>query len=237
MATVLQSSFVNTLIPVVMGGLMVFLGAYACYRGIDLLREGGEMAGTDPVDAAAVPETRGVVDVSGTARPLSETVTAPFSGTESLSYAAARQKLDVGTGPEDPNTWDKVDLVEDQVPFLVEDDTGTVAVDPTGATLSRDGEVIESGNNRRKKEWRVDPGETVHVYGQRRDTADVGADSPLAGESAYVGDGADVTYRIADSERGTATRSVLIKGGALVVGGLAGIVVGGAIALSPVFGF
>lgn len=237
MPAVLQSSFVNTLIPVVMGSLMAFLGAYACYRGVGLLREGGGMAATDPVDAAAVAQERGVVDVSGTARPLDGTVTAPYSGVESLSYAAARQKLDAGTGPEEPNTWDTVDLQEDQVPFVVEDDTGMVAVDPAGATLSRDGDVIQSGNNRRKKEWRLDPGETVHVYGQRRDTADVDADSPLAGESAYVGDGSEVTFRITDSERGSATRSVLIKGAGLVVGGLAGVVVGGAIALSPVFGF
>lgn len=237
MSIVLQTPFLNTLIPAVMGGLAICIGAYACYRGVALLRAGGGMAATDPVDAADVAEARGVVDVSGTARPLDGTVTARFSGVETLSYAAARQKLDVGTGPEDPNTWDNIDLEEDQVPFVVEDDTGRVAVDPAGATLSRDGEVIESGNNRRKKEWRLDPGESVHVYGQRRDTADVGADSSLSDESVYVGDGEEVTFRIADSDRGSATMSVLIKGGAAAIGGLIVMVFGGVLLLSPVFGF
>lgn len=206
------------------GGGLVALG-----WGAISFRDGYEMWSNDPVEAAAVAEQRGVVEVTGTARPLEDTVVAPYTDTECLAHEHRTRVKEDGVGDDDNDRWRTVDRGEDSVPFLVEDDSGTVAVDPEGADLSMDEESLNSNNRRRKTERRLDVGETVHVFGHRRDDGD----GALADEPVHIGDGDEANYRIADASGERAVVRLLAKGtGAVAAGavfvGVAGWILSGA---------
>ncbi|WP_336036070.1 GIDE domain-containing protein [Halobacterium yunchengense] len=202
-------------------------GVVATWWGVRTFTDGYEIWSHDPVDAAAVADAAGVVEVTGTARPLDETVVAPYTNTECLAHEYRTQVEERDHGDEDGGTeWRTVERGSDEVPFVVTDDSGSVAVDPSGAELSMDDEDLDDGPNRRRTERRLDVDETVHVYGHRRDDG-------LGDEPVYVGDGDAVNFRIADTTAGRAVGRLLAKGAvALVAGvvcfGIAGLVATGA---------
>lgn len=200
-------------------------GVVAIWWGAVNFRDGYQMWSHEPVNAGAVASETGVVEVTGTARPMEETVVAPYSEQECLAheYRTKVQRNDVGGG-DDTSEWRTVESGSESVPFLLEDGSGSVAVDPDGAELSMDERDHSSSMHRRQIESRLDAGETVHVFGHRRD------DGALADQSVYVGDGDEANYRIADTSGGRAVARLLAKGaGAIVFGalfvGIAGYVV------------
>jgi hypothetical protein len=154
-----------------------------------------------PDDVMDVP-SGGQIELEGTARPATGTVEAPFTGGECLvcDYEVEEYRSQ-GKG----RSWQTIDEGRLVVPFLVEDGTGSVLVEPAGvrtnlstaAEIDVDGgaepparirrfieatpdvdsentsvdlKVIElnTGNDRRYVERRLDPGETVHVLGHAR---------------------------------------------------------------------
>lgn len=125
---------------------------------------------------ADVPRSRlrsvamGFAEVSGTARQRTP-VMAPYSGIPCVTcrYLAEEEDSDRRGG------WRTIEKGQSADWFTLEDDTGTIVVDPDGAdlVLGRDYRTIERGDGwlgrrRRYTEWRLHPGETACVVGTVR---------------------------------------------------------------------
>lgn len=206
-------------------------GLVAVAWGALHFRDGYAMWTNDPVDAAQVRYEDGVVEVTGTANPLHDTIEAPYSNESCLAYEYKRKERrddhahdDDDTGPD----WRTVDSGSSSVPFVVEDESGTVAVDPEGADISMDDTDYSSRTRTKRLEGRLDVGETVHVFGHHRQAAE----GDLADEPVHIGDGDQVNFRIADTSGGRAVLRVLAKGAGSVVFGAIFVGVAGFILLS-----
>lgn len=202
-------------------------GLVAIWWGAVNVRDGFEIWSHDPIDAAAVRHESGVVEVSGTADPLHDTVTAPYSDEECLAYEYKRKERRDDIGDDDDNTseWRTIDSGDDSVPFLVEDDSGRVPVDPDGADISMEKRDYSSSMRTKQQESRLDPGETVHVFGHKH----TDGDGVLSDQPVHIGDGEQVNYRIADTSGSRAVVRLFAKGvGAVAFGavflGIAGFV-------------
>jgi hypothetical protein len=190
---------------------MVGAGIVLAGWGVLNLRDGYQIFSNDPVDATAVRHESGVVEVSGTAKRFDETITAPYSGEDCLVYDYHKKvrENDAHDEDDDPPDWRTVDRGSNSVPFVVEDDSGRVSVDPAGASISMSDKDYSSIADVREIEARVDIGEVVHVFGHAlRDDTGVFADAPV-----HIGDGDEVTYRIADTSGGRAVLRLLAKAG------------------------
>jgi len=159
------------------------------------------VVGISPTDVISLSTgTTGPVSITGHARRADKHLTAPFTGSEchALEYEVEELRH-TGNAP----SWVKIDSRIRTVPFLLDDGTGSVLVDPERVRLSLnesetirvdggerpperirafiestedvdseerslDLKVVELdvGNDRKYIERRLDPGETVTVFGQ-----------------------------------------------------------------------
>ena len=205
----------------------------------------------------------GPVQVTGEARPLEGTLTGPVSNDPCLAYEVSvreRRGIPAGSGSRAGlgRGTATVATDADAVPFVVDDGSGGVAVDPDAVTVrptdgrshaadasvsvdggdlppphvQRTAGELGIGESSRAREYRensVRPGETVHV---------VGSVDPLDGDVAgyrVVSDGPDAPCAVAaagdrDSVR-TAVRNRVRYAGALGVSLLAAGGLGMALAL------
>lgn len=214
-------------VALAMMGLAVLVGPWVMVLGTRHLRQGYRIFANDPVGAGEAHLADGVVEVEGTARPLDGTLSGEYTDEPAVVQTWRRQRKEETTDSDGntTSTWKTVERGSDSVPFLVADDTGQVAVDPSGATLSVDqSRVRESGwlrgrnETHRRYEGRIEPGDSVHVFGQTLSASDP-ADAP--GENrTYVGGGSDVSEFVvsAGSELRTVVRycgfGVLLVGAA-----------------------
>lgn len=113
---------------------------------------------------------------------------------------------------------------QDGVPFTVSDDSGTVVVDPEGATLTFDRDIVSNTGAQIKTEWRLEPGESVYVSGQYRD----GSTGSAPGDArAYIGAGEDgSTFTVSDASQTRTILRFLAKGTVFSVLGLVMLSVG-----------
>ncbi len=124
---------------------------------------------------ADVPRSRlrsvamGFAEVSGTARMRTQ-VMGPYSGIPCVTCRFLAEEED-----EDRRGWRTIESGQSPDWFVLEDDTGSIVVDPDGANLvlGRDYRTIELaegwlGRRRRYTEWRLHPGETACVIGTVR---------------------------------------------------------------------
>jgi hypothetical protein len=219
------------------GGIV--LGVYVLANSEAVLTRFRNMAASDVTPAAEVPDTTGVVEVTGTAEPIGESVQSPHTDTECLLYDYNKTRIveddHDGDGIDDSRRRQHLDHDHDHVQFRVEDDSGSIPVDPAGADLSVgrddvDGYKETTDSGVRITENRIDIGETVHVWGQRQ------TDEAAPG-GVCVGDGEDVQFRIGTSGQIRAVAEVglqaivtalfgivCILGGAYVLLGFAGVV-------------
>jgi hypothetical protein len=173
----------------------------------------------DPIPAAEVHTETGVVELEGTATELEGTTTSKYTTTDCLAYSYEKKKRRHDPDPDDTDDWHTVDSGGDRVPFLVTDETGTVAVDPAGADLSINQDRISSSYNTRTYESRLDCGEQVHVYGHKHEAVEEG--EQLGDHRIYVGDEAETMFRISDTSE---TRAILRLVGSGLVLGVVGVV-------------
>lgn len=166
------------------GGFMVLVGA-------GYLRNYARTRRSDPVEIRRLADPDGPVEFEGTAEVHEETATAPLTDTECLVHD---WKIEEFTGGDGSN-WSRLASGEATHPFLLADGTGSVLVDPDGATrhledsdtytveadespprsvaafLDRTAAVdSEHSRTRRYREARLDPGDDVYVYGPVRET-------------------------------------------------------------------
>lgn len=206
--------------------VLVFTGAFTV-AGVRLLRTGLSVAASDVIDANQVHHAEGSVEVEGTAEPAAETLTAPASDTECLGYVHEITKK-VGD-PHDPALIDNSDpsLAEDDhgsgsavvererelTPFYVSDGTGRVLIGDDADFILGEQERFpdDEDDDRGHLERRLEPGDEVHVYGQRKDVVEAREDFP--DERVYVGSGDDQRMKVTVGDE----REVVLKRVALGV--------------------
>lgn len=197
-------------------GVAVVVGPWILLIGTQHLRQSYEIFSNDPIGAGTVQGEDGVVEVEGTARVLDDTITGKYSNETALAYSYHRKRRKETTDSDGnkKTEWRTVDRGKKSVPFLVVDETGEVAVDPSEASLSinrskvqRDGGIRFGKRNRKYREYegRIEPGDSVHVYGQARSPAE--ADGPPVEDETYIGQGPDVSKFIVS--KGSELRTVL----------------------------
>ena len=196
--------------PLLVGAL--FSGMFLL-AGVRLLRSGLAVARSDPIPAAEVYNAEDAVEVEGVAEPAVDTLEAPASGEECLAYVDERQTR-TGRGGAD---WTTVERNRDVVPFYVADDSGEVLVDGDAELdLYLDDETFVGGDHERHRERRIDPGEPVHVYGQRCDLVEARGGFP--DERVYVGGGEHVDQvRVTAGTERTSVLPRLLVGAALTL--------------------
>lgn len=180
-------------------------------RGLPALRRVVTLSRNDPIPIDTLHLEEGLVEVQGTAERMEEfgTVTAPYSGIDCLAYRYEKKEKR-RRGTDNDSDWRVVSSGENATPFAVTDETGTVVVDPGSATLTFDRDIVSNTGRTIKTEWRLEPGESAYVSGQKCDgTSD--PDAP-GRSSTYIGDGDGTSLTISDaSERWTILR-FLAKG-------------------------
>ena len=175
----------------VFAGIGLFLlgaGLREAVRALGLRR-------TRPTPISALDAADGRVVVTGVARRADRSLTAPFTGRDCLAYGWHVEAVAVERGPDGARfRRDVVDRGREAAPFLVDDGTGTVLVDPAGADLrlaeawvedytpdpaDRGDLVFEQGAipggeryDPHYYEARLDEGETVTVHGTVRADAE-----------------------------------------------------------------
>jgi hypothetical protein len=125
-----------------LGGLseMVVYGAGICLVGLVLLGVAARMPQPayrvltrDPLSVRDLSMQDGPIEVKGTAiAEDDQTVESPFTETACLAYEYEAQEL---KSSGQSSYWETLDEGSQSVPFILEDESGRVRVDPAGATL------------------------------------------------------------------------------------------------------
>lgn len=129
-------------IVIVLAVSVVSLAILAAY-GVQVLLHGYRLYTREPDDVMEAP-AGGPVKLDGTARPARGTVESPFTGTDCLICEYEIEEYGSGEGFGNWTT-----IAEDRIvaPFLVDDGTGTVLVEPAGVrtTLAREARIEVDG--------------------------------------------------------------------------------------------
>lgn len=196
---------------------LAVVGMYLIYRALGNLQRGWTIWQSDPIGAEEVQYEDGTVEVQGEVEQLeAELLTTKYSDTPAVAheYKLERKKQDSAT--DGGSEWKTVESGTETQPFYVTDETGRVAVDPDGATVSLDTEKISGGSSieigpvdastNKQYEGLLAPGDQVHVYGQKHSAQ---RDGP-GGEQFYIADGGQTDeFTISDTtEFRTAMRFV-----------------------------
>ena len=196
------------------------LGGYLLIWGGNGVRRAIRAWSSDPPPIEEAYLTDGGIEVEGVADPLSETLRSPYDDARCLAYSYSKKRRERrrNEGGEDETAWRAVESGGESVPFLVSDDTGSIPVVPGAATLEAATAYSSHAEDVKKTERRIDPGDEVHVIGQKRAAAE--ADADLGDASAYIGDGGETaTFRITvGDELETAARMFGRSLGAVALG-------------------
>jgi hypothetical protein len=157
---------------------ILLLGGTHLYRAFRLRQN-------SPADIQTVRTgSDGIVEVAGTAAELDGTVTGKYSEQECLAYAWEHEERDAGsTGDNRESNYHMEDMGTEGEPFHVRDETGTVAVDPTGANIYAEEDEWKN-RERIHRERRIEAGDRLHVYGHKQDVVE--RQEGLGTESTYI---------------------------------------------------
>lgn len=223
----------NPVVRLVAGLVALYVGYRSLRWGVGGIRRAVSVWRNEPIPIGEAVDADGTVEIEGTAETLTETVSAPYSNTDCFAYrnkTKRKKRTRDSDGDWETNTR-TVDSGSGSVPFELTDETGSIPVDPSAATIGMDTEYRRSRGNRRsatgekiRTEKRIDPGDELHVVGQKRPAS--AADDEL-GETAFVGDGDEApTFRITEgSELETVLRMFGRSLGAIALG--VGLIGGG----------
>lgn len=219
--------------------VLVALGAYLAYHGVGNLRRGWTIWQSDPVAAREVKNEYGIVEIQGEVEQLEEELlTTEYTDTPAVVHDYKLQVHEEDRSNESGPEWQTVESGTETQPFYVTDETGSVAVDPDGATVSLATEKISGGSEfdigsvdastNKKFEGRLVPGDQVHVYGQKRN----GQGGGPGGEQFYIGDGDQTdTFSISDTTEFRTSLRYLGNGVVSLLLGLAALGLSGVLSL------
>lgn len=106
-------------------GLVCLYGGWDRYKRAQLVRD----TPTSTVRSLAV----GAAEVKGEAEPVDEPLVSPLTNQQACMYSL---EIEEYRSNDEGSNWRTVMSLSDQVPFLVDDGTGRVLVEPGGATLA-----------------------------------------------------------------------------------------------------
>lgn len=159
-------------IPVVIGGIFGVLGLLILLSGVGRLRAWNELRGS-----SAGPVTGpGTVEVEGVAKSHAETLDPPRGNVDSLAYNYKLEELRDDPDPDEHGRdWHTLESERDSVPFVVEDGTNEVLVEPEDADFLFEQTMDRHGNTRHTIA-RLDVDEQVYVAGQAVPARDADVD-------------------------------------------------------------
>lgn len=112
------------------------IGLFLLGAGVREAIRATRLRNTAPTPVSGLSETSGRVVVTGVARAADRTVRAPFTGRDCLAYTWHVDAVTTERGADGVHfRREVVDRGREAVPFLVDDGTGSVLVDPAGADL------------------------------------------------------------------------------------------------------
>ena len=125
-----------------LGFLLVLFGGASLAYGAWRLRPVYHILTNDPIAVRDLVYHSGPAEIEGTAVPTDSgtTVRAPFTDTACLAYEYEVQEY---RSSGQSSYWETLEEGESAAQFLVEDDTGTVQVDPADAELHFDSHTTE----------------------------------------------------------------------------------------------
>jgi hypothetical protein len=228
------------------GVVFVGIGLLCCAGGARKLYNATVIWRNDPVSVQEAARQTGTDEFEGTVRAIDDDhrVDAPFAGEAAvlLNYEVTKREQS-----GDNSRQVTVDSGEIRQPFLVEDASGCVEVDPSDADLSigksvvdREDEALADGvrlrlsvltdeydlgsilpqattKTRHFKEGHVAPGDSVHVYGTTATEA-----TPTASRADCLVTGSDTSnlYQISVEDESAAVRQNLLTGTGYLLAGL-----------------
>lgn len=185
--------------------VMLGVGGYLLYGGFKQLRVTTTMVLNRPVDAGEVADEEGIVEVQGTAQPVEELgIPEDEIGGKATALAYKWREVEIterkGSNDSSKNRTRTVDRERHAEPFKVVDDSGETVVDPRGATLSLNERRITRGGRFQEYQGEIQPGDSVHVFGEKRTASDP---EKAPGDSKhYIGNGEEVPeFIISDSSQ------------------------------------
>lgn len=166
------------LVVVVILPTLLFGGTHL-YRAFRLIQN-------NPDDIQTVrTASDGLVEFTGTAAELNGTVTGKYSEQECLAYMWEYHDRDAGsTGDNRESNYHMEDRGTEGEPFHVRDETGAVAVDPTGANIYAEEDEWKN-EERIHREQRIEADDRLHVYGHKQSIVE--RQEGLGTEPTYVG--------------------------------------------------
>jgi len=132
-AVITNELFWQLSIAFVFGTLFIGGGLYFIGRGLVLGRRALTLWRSDPISVQAVGYADGPVEVEGRVSVADDTLKSPFTETQCVTY---QYRVDEHTKSSNGGSWDTQEKGRKSVPFLLEDDTGSVLIDPSTADLS-----------------------------------------------------------------------------------------------------
>lgn len=152
-------------------GVLALYGAVHKYRQTMLVRD----TPTSKIRSLAM----GPVEIKGTAQKHEEILTSPFSDEECVAYTYSINKY---TQDSDGNSdWNTAEAGKKAVPFLIDDGTGRVLVEPEGAEM----EMTEN-NMYELKEGEENPTEVQSFLDQRTELFENHEDLGITGMAELV---------------------------------------------------
>ena len=214
------------------------IGAYFVYAGISTARLMVAILRNRPIGAGEVAEAEaGIIEVQGRAEPLEKATDGGSESDTALIYEWRKEEITERHGDDNRDARNKTRTIDSDrhtEPFRVVDETGSVVVDPRGASLSLKERRITRGGPIQEYQADVKPGDSVHVYGEKR----TGELSDGSGDvSHFVGTGPSVPeFVISDTGQfRTIFRKVRKSIGLFVLGALS-IVISVSVLLFEVIG-
>ena len=234
----------DLLVPMLIsGGIGLFLvgaGLREAYLAVRLWR-------IRPVPIGELDGASGTVSVVGTVEPIDETVRAPLTGTECLGYAWRVLGVQTTRGFDGrvEQSFHQLGSGREAVRFRLVDYSGSVVVDPTGASLRLTEEhvtdpvgdpvertgislaTVSHDGPRQYYEARIDDGETIVVQGTPGPAADPVLDVErlgvqLSGRGTYISDAsrAQALWRTAGAAAVSLALGLAALGASAVLSGL-----------------
>lgn len=131
---------------IVFGAVFVLIGAGLGWAGAKKFGEAYRIHRNEPVSVREASRETGVDEFEGVVRPVDgEVFDAPFSGAPAVlsTYEVERRERRSGSSRSSRNRWRTETTGTIRRPFLVEDETGAVLVDPEGAAVDPADEPVE----------------------------------------------------------------------------------------------
>jgi len=144
------------------GAVSGVVGLFFLLSGVGRLRAWNELRGS----AAGAVLGPGTVEVEGLAKPHRETLDPPHGTADSLAYKYKLEEKRNDSDPdEDGKEWETIRKERDSVPFVVDNETKELLVDPEDADLLFQKE-LDGERRRRHTSKRLDVDEQVYVAGE-----------------------------------------------------------------------